>query len=107
MMVKQVFDVPFQPHVLRMLMVSTLETYQKKAQSYGIKDLKLDWANDLVGALSFSWFDKKFKIDCIIADGTFELHSDVAPEFQSHIGTVINGVRDEIASYVKLQEGLG
>ena len=100
MMVKQQFDVPFQPHVIRLLMVSTLESYEAKAERYGVKDLKLEWLNDCYGVLSCSWFGKHFKIECVIADGKFELRSDVAPEFQAHIGTVINEVRSEIGSYV-------
>lgn len=104
MMVQQQFDVPFPPEVVRLLMVSTLESYAPKAERYGVKDLKLEWSNDCFGVLSCSWFGRQFKIDCIITDGKFELRSDVAPEFQAHVGTVINQVRSEIASYVQVME---
>lgn len=109
MMVKQQFDVPFRPEVVRVLMVSTLESYAPKAERFGVKDLKLEWATDCFGELTCSWFGKQFKIECIITEGKFELRSDVAPEFQAHIGTVINEVRSEISSYVKVaeQENLG
>ena len=109
MMVSQQFDVPFPPEVVRVLMVSTMEAYAKKADRYGVKDLKLTWSTDCFGELTCSWFGRQFKIECIITDGKFELRSDVAPEFQAHIGTVINEVRAEISSYVQAaeQENLG
>jgi hypothetical protein len=109
MMVKQQFDVPFQPEVVRRLMDLTLESYAPKADKYGVKDLKLEWSTDCFGVLSCSWFGREFKIECIITEGKFELRSDVAPEFQAHVGAVINQVRSEIDSYVKAmeQENLG
>lgn len=104
MMVKQQFDVPFEPQVIRLLMISTLETYAKKAEGFGVKDLKLEWTNDCYGVLSCAWLGKKFEIECILADGKFELRSDVAPEFQAHINTVINEVRSEIKAYASVME---